>query len=107
VTLDGKPLTDGVIRFLSASGADALIVGGAINGGRFEIRAEKGAWPGKYRVEIRASRKTGKKIRERGMPEPVDELVQYLHARYNNESELTAEVTAAGPNRFEFPLSSR
>jgi hypothetical protein len=107
VTLDGKPLADGSIRFLAASNTDDLIVGGAIREGTFTIAAEKGAWPGKYRVEIRATRKTGKKAQERNMDQPIEEIVQYLPDRYNLESTLTADVTAMGPNRFEFVLTQR
>ena len=36
----------------------------------------------------------------------VDDIKQYLPARYNRQSELTADVTEEGPNRFTFNLSS-
>jgi hypothetical protein len=104
VTFDKKPLAEGNIRLLSAAGADAMIVGGAITAGRFEIPANEGAWPGKYRVEIRAFRETGKRAQERSMRE-VDESVQFLPDRYNSQSKLTAEVTASGPNHFDFTLT--
>jgi hypothetical protein len=104
VTLDGKPLTDGNIRFLPAAGTDRAMVGAQIGEGRFVIPAEKGVVPGTYRVEIGASRKTGRKVPGLS-PQPMDEFEQFLPERYNVQSTLTAEVTAAGPNRFEFALS--
>ena len=69
--------------------------------------------PGKFRVEITASRKTGKQI-----PDPaammdtsegngmIDQYEQYIPPRYNKRSELTVEVTDDGPNEFDFPLTS-
>jgi hypothetical protein len=109
VTLDGKPLAEGSLRFLTASGKDGTIVCSAtVSDGRFVIPAEKGPVPGKYRVEINASRKTGRKLPHPVMPsQTIDELTQYLPQCYNLQSGLTAEVAATGPNRFEFPLKSR
>ena len=63
--------------------------------------------PGKYRVEIGASRKSGRKVPHPISQQPIDELEQFLPERYNLQSTLTAEVTAAGPNRFEFALESK
>jgi hypothetical protein len=107
VTLDGKPLADGNIRLLPAADTDGGMIGAKIADGRFAFPAERGASPGKYRVEIGASRPTGRKVPDPRREEPVDEFVQYLPDRYNSQSTLTAEVTATGPNRFEFALSSR
>jgi hypothetical protein len=107
VTLDGEPLTEGNIRFLPAPETDGGMVGAKISEGRFVIPAEKGAVPGKYRVEIGASRKTGRKVPNPMSQQLVDEFVQFLPERYNLQSTLTTEVTVAGPNRFEFALSLR
>jgi hypothetical protein len=105
-TVDGKPLNDGDIRLLSVNGADAMIVGGSITGGHFNIPAKEGAWPGNYRVEIRAFRRSGRPAQQQSMRQ-IDDAVQFLPNRYNLQSELTAEVTAAGPNRFDFALRLR
>jgi len=69
---------------------------------------------GAFRVPISATRKTGKKVFDPtakmldsgatdGM---VDEIVQYVPARYNKQSELTVDVVDGGENRFEFALNS-
>ena len=36
----------------------------------------------------------------------VDQYEDSIPQRYNRQSELTAEVAAGGPNRFEFKLKS-
>ena len=107
VTLDGKPLTEGHIRFIPIPDTERAMVGAKISEGRFVIPAEKGALPGKFRVEIGSSRKTGRKVPGGVMGELTDEYVQFLPERYNSQSHLTAEVTASGPNRFEFALKSK
>ena len=108
VTLDGEPLSAGSVQFFPAYGTDGVATAGKIDQGRFVIPVEKGMGPGKYRVEIWAAlRKTGKKVSDFATGQPVDEFEQVIPAKYNRESTLTAEITAAGPNRFEFKLTSR
>ncbi len=51
-------------------------------------------------------RKTGAKVMNHATGVEIDEIVQYLAPRYNSDSDLTAEVTASGPNQFEFALTS-
>jgi len=58
-----------------------------------------------FRGKITATRETGRKVKTL-IGTVVDRQEQYLPARYNRQSELTAEVTAEGPNRFEFDLVS-
>jgi len=48
----------GTISFLPADGADIRISGGPIENGEYVVPEEKGANAGKYRVEIRWSKKT-------------------------------------------------
>jgi hypothetical protein len=107
VTFDGKPLAAGDIRFLSIPGTAPVVVGTEISEGRFLVPAKAGPLPGKYRVEIAVSRKTGRKVQNPMTEQMVDEIVESLPERYNCRSELTAEVTEAGPNGFDFALTSR
>lgn len=96
VTLDGKPVPEGDILFKPAAGSlgpDA----GRIRDGMFAFLAKEG----KHRVEISASRILPGGARGAG-GEPVPE--EYIPERYHSNSELTAEVTSAGPNRFDFKL---
>jgi hypothetical protein len=108
VTLDGKPLGEGDLRFRSTSGTTTVIVAAKITDGRFVVPATSGPLPGKYRVEIEVPRKTGRKVRHPVIESSlVDEMTESLPARYNSQSTLTSEITAAGPNRFEFALGSK
>jgi hypothetical protein len=91
VTLDGKPLADGRIEFLPvdgrAHGAAPIKDGQA----RFESVA------GKCRVEIVAFHQFGR------MREPEN----YLPKRYNENSQLSAEVSPGGENTFTFKVTSK
>ena len=107
VTLDGKPLPRGAIRFVPTGGTGGPSAGGEIEGGAFDIESSKGVLPGSFRVEITASRKTGRKVRDRASGEMTEMFAQYLPPRYNVNSELTAEVKPSGSDPFEFDLHSR
>jgi len=97
VTFAGQPVADGEIAFRSADGATASWAG-RIVAGRYAIRSTVGP----KRVEIIAVRpKPGAKPKASGEG-VINEM--YIPDRYNLESELRAEVTAAGPNALHFTL---
>jgi hypothetical protein len=99
VSLDGQPVSEGDIVFHSPDGVRGPDAG-KIEGGNYALKTTEG----KKRVEISAS-----KIRPGGARgaggEPVPE--EYISARYNLESTLTAEVQARDINRFDFSLESK
>ena len=101
ITFKGRPL-DGTITFYPVStGTQA---GDVIKDGKYQIAREKGLTPGKYRVSIEsptARRRSlamhpgaGRKlcVQERIPPE------------FNRDSKKEIEVTAAGPNEFNFTI---
>jgi hypothetical protein len=97
VSFAGQPVAEGEIAFRSADGATASWAG-PIVAGRFAIRSTVGP----KRVEIIAVRpRSGAKAKASGEGVPNE---MYIPARYNLESELEADVTAAGPNEFDFQL---
>lgn len=106
VSLNGQPLEDGNIRFAPQDGTEGPSAGASIQEGRFRIKGQGGTFAGTFRVEIRASRKTGRQMTD-VTGRKVDQLEQYIPVRYNRQSELTATVTTEGPNRFEFVLHSK
>jgi hypothetical protein len=106
VTLDGAPLAKGYISFRPEVGSPGPTAGAEVVDGKYSISTEGGTFAGKFRVEITASRRSGKKIPDRFTGELVDEYAQYLPERYNTQSELTAEVKGEGENQFEFTLDS-
>ena len=107
VTLDGAPLAEGSILFLPQPGTKGPTSGGKIAKGLFSISPAGGAFSGKFRVEITAVRNTGKKVKDHRMGNLIDETEQFIPARYNRESELTAQVGEQGPNQFEFALKTK
>jgi hypothetical protein len=107
VTLDDKPLEQGTISFepLAKKGVSA---GAVISAGSYSIAAEKGLPPGKYRVRINASQ-GGEKAAGTAPPGPTTAAApkSLIPPKYNTQSDLSAEVTEAGPNQFDFPLQSK
>ena len=106
VTLDGEPLAKGTITFRPQPGTSSPTAGATISGGRFSVPGDKSVLAGTFRVEIIATRKTGKKSQDPILGIMVDEVEQYLPARYNQQSELTAEVTDAKRTPLNFALTS-
>jgi hypothetical protein len=97
VTVDGKPMDDGSIAFVPLDGsAEQVTVGGHVANGTYSIDKTRGLSTGKYKVEIRWSKKTGKKV-PNGDGGTNDVVVEGLPAKYNTSSELTAEIKS-GPN---------
>jgi hypothetical protein len=91
---DGKALPDGQVTLIGEAGGAPEVL--TVKDGKFEGKAT----PGKKKVEIRAF-KTGQMTNTDG--KTVEGQVNYLAARYNTQSKLTAEVSASGlsPSKFE------
>ena len=95
VSWQGQPVEVGEIIFAPLDKAVAPTAG----------RIRKGAYklvckPGPMRVEIQAVRKTGQRDPKEGFE--ITEL--FIPRRFNEESELKADVTADGTNHFTFDL---
>lgn len=97
-TFGGEPIERGDIVLLAVEG-DAAPDAGKITDGKFSFPAAKG----KKRVEIHASR-PGPPDNEMGSPTRID----YIPARYNANSTLTATVSAnSNDNSFSFVLTEK
>jgi hypothetical protein len=94
VTWEGVAIPNGDIVF-AATDPHVPAAAGKILDGRFAFRCK----PGEKRVDIRSYRLTGRKTSQ-GNPEGE----MYIPERYNTKSELTANVSLNGENRFEFAL---
>jgi hypothetical protein len=105
VTLDGKPLDEGVVRFVPIDGktptASALI-----EGGKFSERVPVGS----HRVEISSPKLpkgfTSSKQLKRGTVDEGSALEELIPECYNTRSELRAEVKQ-GPNPVRFDLKGK
>jgi len=102
VTLDGKPLAEGQIVFITPGQVPEFI---DIRDGTYDGRAK---W-GPRRVEVAAYRPYQIPA---DIPKSMHALMEggkenYLPDRYHTKSTLTAEILADGPNEFNFELSSK
>ncbi|MFH1924813.1 MAG: carboxypeptidase-like regulatory domain-containing protein [Planctomycetota bacterium] len=134
VTYQGEPVEGATVLFTRGSGNIAegeMAIGKTGAGGRFELTTHvsgqadvKGAPAGAYKVaiskqipppeisesEYQAMVDAANKISETGAMVPPDQqppgLVEMFPPKYSVavESELKAEVTAQGPNDFQFDL---
>lgn len=106
ITCDGVPVDAGSISFIPADGTALRISGGAILDGAYSIPEEKGANAGKYRVEIRWAKKTGKKYFDHELQMEFDVCKEGLPPRFHEKSELTADVSDS-QTTFDFHLKSK
>jgi hypothetical protein len=106
ITLDGQPLSDGAIHLEPMTNPSGTAVGATIRRGAFAIARDQGPIPGSYRVRIYAGSGVqappGKGQTERTRRP----MVERLPDTYNVRTELRADVTARGANRFPFELHS-
>ena len=106
VTIDGQPLAEGQIVFTPKPGTASPTAGAMIKDGSYKVSTTNEKFVGAFRVEITASRPDGRTVKgPRG--ETIEGMSNYIPARFNTASELSAEVTASGPNQFNFPLQSK
>ena len=112
VTLDGAPLPEGSITFLPVDPRSGQTAGAKVVQGEDEIAANQALRAGEYQVQIRAIRPTGKKIWD-GMGDArapasqknmVDQIESYVPARYNDRTELRAQIEPGKVNVCDFAL---
>lgn len=108
VTLDGAPIERGSILFIPTGQTQGVATGAAIENGQYRIAAADGPVVGANRVEISASRKTGRKI-QAAMSDPgktMDETVEAVPAQYNKKSTLQREIKPE-KNVLDFELRTK
>ncbi|NOY41117.1 MAG: hypothetical protein GXP26_04685 [Planctomycetes bacterium] len=106
VSYQGKPVQDGMLRFVPIEGTKGPVSGAIIKDGTYTAKAIGGVPLGKLRVEIRGFRKHD------GVPqgEGPDVAVrpggreQYLPKKYNHQSELTVTIDSTGQQTRDFEL---
>jgi hypothetical protein len=106
VTLDGKPITPGLVTFASEDPAAVPAVSDLDANGGFELTTNKkpGLAPGKYRVAIQAFRPPDVPEGQRTMT-PSERLVPEKYFDVNTSGlEYSVE---SGANTFDIKLSSQ
>jgi hypothetical protein len=106
VTLDGQPLLGGSILFEPTTNDSGTAVGATIRDGAFAISRSQGPVPGRYRVRIYASSATQAPPAVGQTERTPRPMVERLPARYNTQSELSADIIAGRANHHRFDLSS-
>jgi hypothetical protein len=104
VNLDGKPLESGTIAFVG-EGEKQRPAGGPIVAGKFEIPQGQGPNAGKYKVQVRSLKSTGKKFKDSDTGEMKDVMEESLPKRYHDNTILTA--TVGEQTEFTFDLVSK
>jgi len=108
VTLDGQPIEEGVIQFLPIEGTVGPETGGVITKGQYDIPQQRGPVVGKSRIELRASKKTGRKIQDpTGRTGTLtDEYKEMFPPDSNTNSSLVREIKD-DPNTLDFDIRTK
>ena len=102
VTMDGKPVDDGSIRFVPVDG-NASSAGGSIKGGKFSVKVPVT----KHKVEVSAPKPGTGGLIKKGDGPPVEVIAdEWIPEKYNTRSELTCEVKS-GKNTYDLDLKSK
>jgi hypothetical protein len=102
VTLDGRPVTDGYIRFAPADGKTSSAEE-FIKDGKYTARLRTG----RYQVEVYSPRAQGKRVRRIAGPgQEAKEVEEMIPARYNRTTELKVDVSKE-QSEHDFLLKSK
>lgn len=106
VTFDGEPVNEGVIMFIPVVGVKGAPVQLNIVNGKYDSATDagdkRGVVIGMNEVRIMATRPSGKKVKSPDN-EMIDEIVQYIPAKYNEKTELQQEIKS-GKHEHNFDL---
>jgi hypothetical protein len=107
VTLDGRPLEAGKVRFFALTGG--VSTEGEVRDGRYDVPADRGPTAGKYRVEVTFQRTTGRKVPDwdAGPGDTKDETVEVIPAKYNRDSTLQIDFDPASDKTHDFDLKTK
>ncbi|MDB5339964.1 MAG: hypothetical protein JWN70_5583 [Planctomycetaceae bacterium] len=100
VKYDSQPLATGDIIF-EPTDSEGAASGGAITQGKYSIKA----LPGKYKVKINASREIPGKMIPGPSGGEIAAREDYIPAKFNTKTELTAEVDSEPENTINFEMA--
>jgi hypothetical protein len=101
VTLDGKPLSEGLVTFRPAPETAGPEFSGQVANG--EYRVVKSVLPGAYSVQVRSWQKTGRTV-ESPLGKNTEEIIDIIPTRYATPGSELSAVLASGPNSVNFDL---
>jgi hypothetical protein len=103
VTLDGKPLSEGLVTFRPAPETAGPEFSGQVANG--EYRVVKSVLPGTYSVQVRSWQKTGRTV-ESPLGKNTEEIIDIIPTRYASPGSELSAVLASGPNSVNFDLKN-
>jgi hypothetical protein len=104
ITFKGHALDQGTIAFEPLDAASgATYEGATVTNGAYDVPAQKGLTPGKYKVRI-SSPDTSKQAQEEVPGESGPVARERIPAKYNTQSNEVIEVKKGGPNVFDFDI---
>jgi hypothetical protein len=103
VTLNGTPLSEGIIQLDPAQGTKGPTASAEISEGKFSIETSQGPVAGRYQVKVTSHAPVKLQPGEApgGTPKLKPELIP---SQYNTKSTLETEVPAGGSQSLDFPL---
>jgi hypothetical protein len=105
VTLNGKPVASGLIRFMAIDPNGTNVVA-TITDGQYSVPEGQGPSKGKYRIEFSVPSATKRRVPNDDVPgQFLDEAPETLPARYHSKSEITADYDPAQPRAHDFQLT--
>jgi hypothetical protein len=108
VKIDGEPLKSGMIQFNPTEPGLAVPGGAAVTDGKYAMSTSDGLVPGPYLVSVTSAPGPSAAPAAGTMPgDPVPPPKEPIPSIYNAKTELTAKVTAEGPNTFNYELKSK
>jgi len=106
VTLNGKPVASGKIRFLALDPSGTNVVAD-IKDGTFVLPADQGPTKGKYRVEFSVPSTTKRRIPNDDIPgQFIEEAPETLPPRYHRDSTIVDAFDPDQPAAHDFALTT-
>jgi hypothetical protein len=106
VTLNGKPVSKGFVRFMAID-PSGHNVAATITDGKFSVPAGEGPSKGKYRVEFSVPSATKRRIPNDDVPgEFMEEAPETLPPRYHRDSTIVRDYDPDKPESYDFPLTT-
>jgi hypothetical protein len=108
VRIDGRPLEAGALNLVPVDKATGYSAGARIVAGLYAIAGPKAPVPGKYRVQIVGTRKSGRQVPDMFRSgKMVDAIEQFIPDSYNTRSRLEVSLHAGENKGVDFDLKSK
>jgi len=106
VTLNGKPVASGLIRFMAIDPSGTNVVA-TITDGQYSVPEGQGPSKGKYRIEFSVPSATKRRIPNDDIPgQFIEEPIETLPPRYHSKSEITADYDPTQSRPRDFQLTA-